>query len=452
MRGGAKCNLSLSHVISCMLALAFVVQLLSLWMTVGTRRSRQENGVASGKSPAEAKQGRKLREPPDIAPDGPAQHDSVTVGPGSIIAYAVSVTKDGSYIDGAAVLAHSAIRVHRGGQSRYGVDLVAFVAPAVSDAGREQLGACGYRVLERDLPLAISEIKGDFLRSRIESNGCCGAWELLKLYSWTLTEYHRVVHLDMDALVLRNFDELFDDDSALWGGGSVKALYTYDWTMARPPWGKNPPTQGGFIVAKPDARTFEALVSVVRQGDFRAGSGWGGTSTGNYWGGMTIQGLVPYFFEKLHPGTGRAVDNCVYNNMANNPRSIGGFDKGECRDGTKPPATCKDCRLVELDTVKTTHFTICQKPWGCTSASHLSCPYCPLCAKFHKRWFDIRRELEIEWETYDLVGYTGDATERRGMCGKHKDGQRGYKPVPMHLLLQNKTRSRRWLASWQPRR
>ena len=443
-----------------------------------------------------------LRERRALAPDDRAQRDSATRRPHKpTIAYAVSVTKDGSYIDGAAVLAHSVIRVHREGQSHFGVDLVAFVAPAVSVTGngkprlletqscrRSRTTRClrlprtrartpaptclpspDMSARRRDLPLAISEIKGDFLRSRIESNGCCGAWELLKLYSWTLTEYHRVVHLDMDALILQNLDELYDDDSSLWNGGSVKALYTYDWTMARPPWGKNPPTQGGFIVAKPDIRTFEALIDVVRQGDFRAGSGWGGTHIGSFWGGMTIQGLVPYFFEKLHPGTGRAVDNCVYNNMANNPRSVGGFDKGECRDGTVPPAKCKDCRLVELETVKSTHFTICdhqspyplttivdslksgQKPWGCTSATQLSCPYCPLCAKFHKRWFDIRKELEVEWGTYDAIGYSGDAIDRQGMCGKGRDGQRGYKPVPIHLLLQNETRTRRWRASWQSR-
>ena len=42
--------------------------------------------------------------------------------------------------------------------------------------------------------------------------------------------------------------------------------------------------------------------AAVRLGDFRqggGGSGWGGTGAGTYWGGMTIQGLVPYFFEKV---------------------------------------------------------------------------------------------------------------------------------------------------------
>lgn len=356
------------------------------------------------------------------------------------IAYAVSVTADGSYVDGAAVLAQSCIRVHRGGASRYGVDLVAFVAPVVSAKGRGDLEALGYRVLVKPLPLEVEEIRGDYLRSHIGSNGCCGAWELLKLYAWTLTEYHRVVHLDMDALVLRSLDALYDDPAY---GGDVRAVYTYDWTMATPPWGHNPPVQGGFIVATPDMDTYEALVDVVREGDFRPKTGWGGTGAGAYWGGMTIQGLLPYFFDRLRPTAGAAVSNCVYNNMASNPRSVGGFGKGDCRDGTKPPAVCEDCRLVDAESVMTTHFTICQKPWTCTSAKSLSCPYCPLCAKFHEKWFEIRAEMEAEWGTGG--GYTGKAEARFGMCDA--TGAAAYRPVPIGNLTAD--RARRWRGSWQ---
>ena len=74
-------------------------------------------------------------------------------------------------------------------------------------------------MLEKKLPVEVEEIQGKLLREKISSNGCCGGWELLKLYAWTLTEYHRVVHLDVDSLVLQNFDELFDDDPTV--GGAV---------------------------------------------------------------------------------------------------------------------------------------------------------------------------------------------------------------------------------------
>lgn len=44
------------------------------------------------------------------------------------------------------------------------------------------------RILEKDLPLQVDEIEGEYLRDKIKKNGCCGASELLKLYSWQLTE------------------------------------------------------------------------------------------------------------------------------------------------------------------------------------------------------------------------------------------------------------------------
>lgn len=38
-------------------------------------------------------------------------------------------------------------------------------------------------------------------RKRVENGGCCGPAELMKFFSYTLTEYHRVVHLDTDVIV-----------------------------------------------------------------------------------------------------------------------------------------------------------------------------------------------------------------------------------------------------------
>ena len=86
--------------------------------------------------------------------------------------------------------------------------------------------------------------------------------------------------------------------------------------------------------------------------------------------------------------------------MASNPRNVGGFGKGDCRDGTVPPASgaytgliekgdCEDCRLSRVEDVKVVHFTICQKPWECHGTS-TSCYYCKICNQFHRKWFEIR--------------------------------------------------------------
>jgi hypothetical protein len=137
------------------------------------------------------------------------------------------------------------------------------------------------RLVEKGLPLKVADIEGDYLRERIEKNGCCGATELLKLYSWSLTDYLRVVHLDMDSLVLDAMDELFEMDKHL--------IYTCDYGMMTPG-SKACPVQGGFLVVKPSMEEYHALVGTVLKGDFRDGGGWGGEHIGWFWGGMTIQG------------------------------------------------------------------------------------------------------------------------------------------------------------------
>jgi alpha-N-acetylglucosamine transferase len=50
------------------------------------------------------------------------------------------------------------------------------------------------------------------------------ASELIKLWSFTLTEYHRVVHLDIDSMLLQPLDELLEHN--------VDLVYTTDVTMA----------------------------------------------------------------------------------------------------------------------------------------------------------------------------------------------------------------------------
>ena len=127
------------------------------------------------------------------------------------IAYAITVTKDGSFLDGALVLGHSAKKVHdrsSGFVSKYDADLVAFVAPSVIKA-RPILEAYGWRVLEKPLPVEIADIENNEYAEKMRNSGCCGADEFLKLWAYTLTEYHRVVHLDMDSIVFQNMVRSF---------------------------------------------------------------------------------------------------------------------------------------------------------------------------------------------------------------------------------------------------
>lgn len=295
------------------------------------------------------------------------------------IAYAITVTRDGKFVDGALVLGYAAKKVHdisKGFESKYDAELVAFVAPSVVSS-RPILEKYGWKVIEKPLPVSIEDIENQDYATKMKNSGCCGADEFLKLWAFTLEEYHRVVHLDMDSIIFNNMDELYEIDKEL--------LFTGDYNMK----GNSPvaPAQGGFLVIRPSLKTFEEFRSIIRKGD-HTGKGWEGSRIGNFWGGQTIQGIIPFFYKVKQPDGGKEVNRCVYNCMVDNPYRP---KTTQCLD--KKP-TCQDCRLQNPDLVKSAHFTICQKPWTCTK--HLNPKNMVLCEIFHKKWFALRDELEQE--------------------------------------------------------
>ena len=166
-----------------------------------------------------------------------------------IIAYAISLTscsQTPSLVDGAAILAHSihlnSIRntnTHdKKPPSKYDYKLFAFFHTSVItetsttsttttsslSSSKEQytqtdiqnnkcasiLSKLGYEIKVVDIPVPLSEIQGEYLKTKLPSNGCCGEKEFIKLWSYTLVEHPFVVHLDLDTIVLKPMDELFD--------------------------------------------------------------------------------------------------------------------------------------------------------------------------------------------------------------------------------------------------
>ena len=127
------------------------------------------------------------------------------------IAYAVSVTNcpsDELYKiqDGAAVL-HQSIRLSSR-NSRYDYHMIAFVHPSAEECV-PVLKALGYEVQIRPTPFNDTDIQNPEL-IRSQESSCCGTSEYLKLYSYVLIEFPVVVHLDLDCLVLRPLDDIFD--------------------------------------------------------------------------------------------------------------------------------------------------------------------------------------------------------------------------------------------------
>ena len=141
------------------------------------------------------------------------------------IAYAISVTSCDysntlsriSVLDGAAVLGHSIHLAHNttNTSSTYSYDykLYAFV---LRDSVDEQCitilsNILNYNVIIKDsIPFNVTQIKDPNLRQYIEFNGCCGSNEYLKLYAYTLVEHPIVVHLDIDTIVLKPLNELYN--------------------------------------------------------------------------------------------------------------------------------------------------------------------------------------------------------------------------------------------------
>lgn len=129
------------------------------------------------------------------------------------VAFAVSVTGCGSdpLTEGAAVLKHSIHRASARGDmgGRYNYKMYAIYHPQAITCAKT-LEALGFELLERETFVKVKDIRGDYLRENIEKNGCCGEKEFIKLEAYTLTQHPIVVHLDLDVLVLRPLDSLFD--------------------------------------------------------------------------------------------------------------------------------------------------------------------------------------------------------------------------------------------------
>lgn len=179
-------------------------------------------------------------------------------------------------------------------------------------------------------------------------------------------------------------------------------------------------TTGGFIVVKPSMERFEEFRSVIRKGDYGNG-GWGGTGIGNFWGGQTIQGILPYFYYSIHPGDSFELNRCVYNCMVDNPYRAG---TTVCLDGKE---TCEDCRLQKIENVATAHFTICQKPWTCSY--HSNPKNSVLCTDLHDKWFAVRDEFERSHKLSTTYRHFETRYKNSlGMCKGYGDNQ--YIPIP----------------------
>jgi len=362
--------------------------------------------------------------------------DAVTIG------WAVTITGCGvdPITEGAAVLMHSihlaSIRGNMNG--RYNYKMYAIYHPDAIKCAKT-LESLGYELVERETPVAVKDIQGEYLKSKIHKNGCCGEKELVKLEAYTLTQHPIIVHMDLDTLVLNPLDYLFDwmlaDDSSsydvsdvpiMWkdepSPKKVNAMFTRDYNMGGGRKKKNRSVQGGFLILRPDLDVYNEFVEIIRKGDFRESGGWGG-QTGVFYGSMTFQGIVPYYYDFLHPGEGVELDRCTVNQMADNPRNkrtVNDIVNGDCMTGEDE---CEDCRSHPLEDILTAHFTLCQKPWICLPEDSDVIQQ-RLCRKLHHQWHRIRSDLEQSWGRAEIGPGTYQPEHFYGHCNTHSG--KGY--------------------------
>ena len=217
--------------------------------------------------------------------------------------------------------------------SKYQIDLIAIVAPDIPVSFTAALESLGIIVQVRDLPVQYEEVPEGFVRESAKTTGCCGFGELLKLYGFLLTEYHRVEVMDPDMVMINNGDEILEAEESLLftrGGSEPDGAF-----------------MGGWWTIKPNVTQFEEMVAIIRKGDWRSGNlvvresnsftlcdfymlgtGWEGSGIGWIFGGMAIQGIVPFYFWKKCPRTfwrdlpGAIWDNYGEKSWANASRNV----------------------------------------------------------------------------------------------------------------------------------
>ena len=180
-----------------------------------------------------------------------------------------------------------------------------------------------------------------------------------------------VLSVDADVHFHKNFDELFELNTTL------------GWTHGATADKNQELMNGGYLIIKPNPhgmKHFEDMVELLKEGDFRGGSGWKGSGVGWVYGGRTIQGIVPYYYLKVAVGDETEFHRCKYNNMV---------EIEKCRNWTFPMVTSN-------------HFTWCQKPWYCITHQGQ-----PLCDDLRASWWKRSHKFEI-----DILGFK----ENRAVC------------------------------------
>ena len=340
------------------------------------------------------------------------------------VAYAVSLIQcsnaeshSSGLSDASIVLRHSihqnSVRNPTSG-SRYDYHMIAIVHTKAKECASE-LERAGFTILIRDTPVTPKDVVAPVLQKRMHRALCCGHDEFIKLYAYKLVDYPIVVHMDMDFVIHKPLDDLFDvlldntNQAARqrielefpergWPSNiqdekhQVQAMFTRDWPQVIP--GRKAAYQAGFMAIKPSPAIFDEIVHVIKTSNFTDGygrdNGWGGLGYGAFVGDMAMQGVIAYYYDQFKPQQWIELDQCTHNHMGMSVTARGGV----CRNGR---AECENCQVTELSRIHSIHYStyrimlLCR--WWCLFCgfyvhfNHYDClPYSSLSKALELHW------------------------------------------------------------------
>jgi len=348
------------------------------------------------------------------------------------VAYAVSLIKCGDHqntaaglIDASLVLRHSIHQIssrNPNSGSKYDYKMYAIVHTQAKGCA-EVLKKTGFEVVIVDTPLKKEDIRGEFLRTHIQRERCCGHDEFIKLEAYRLPE-EIIVHVDIDSTFYKPMDILFDailhdkdSEEGIKARNAIElerpgeklpdkigAFLTRDWPQVVP--GKFPPGfQAGFLVIRRDPSIVDEIVDVVKEGNYTDGwgmeYGWGNKGYGGWVGAMAMQGVIAYYYDYIRTDSAVELNQCLYNHMGIDVRH-----KGKCRNGH---TECEDCMKTSMSEIYSMHYTMCRKPWLCQatgapggkkeggrrgSAMNTNNVNVDHCLEMAKQWHSVRADME----------------------------------------------------------
>jgi hypothetical protein len=306
--------------------------------------------------------------------------------------------------DASIVLRHSIhLNSIRSGVSKYDYKMYALVHKQAEKCSHI-LKDAGFDIIVRDSPVNLEEMKSKELRKQAPKAWCCGHAEFIKLYAYTMEDHPIVVHMDVDFLITKPMDDLFDAmllgdtpeglmarariprevystlvDVNYWPG-DIEAAFTRDWGQVMP--GRLPGYQAGFIALKPSRQVFDQILDVIRTADYVEGfdrtNGWGGKGYGGFVGAAAMQGLLAYFYDHVRPGVWIELNQCRFNHMGMDVlyRAQPNFkrnhkQRGQCRNNRGNSYECEDCMVTPLADIYSIHYTQCRKVNSVRSHNYL---------------------------------------------------------------------------------